>query len=176
MLTGQDLRDTAVSILEKLYSEIEIDFYQAGGHDQDALAQVRKSIDEFMKRVLDTDIAVNPEYTKMAELAAELVYFSYHHPQEFAELFSESAVEWNHDIDIRTVVGFDHLFTFYRCVCDDHDYCLDPSSDKPLLKLIDQVDTPVGSFGPNTLLGVLQDYRRTLGAESVPIVDPVFTS
>ncbi|MCS4088483.1 hypothetical protein [Rhizobium sp. BK176] len=173
MLAGQELKAHAVAILENLYPEIEIGFYQSGGHDKVALAHVRKSVDDFMKMVLDTEVAVNSEFTKMAELAAELVYLGYHYPDEFAEMFSESSRNWNRDIDIRTVGGFDHLFTFYRSVCDDHDYCLDPRSDKPLVKLMDQIGGPVRSFGPNKLLAALQEYRRCLAADPAPSVSPI---
>lgn len=162
MLVGQDLKDGAVAILENIYTEIEVGFYQSGGHDQALLEQARNVIDDFMMRVLDTDVAVNPGYTAMAEFAAEIVYFGYHHPDEFTEMFSESAVKWNHDIDIRTPSGICHLRTFFGSICDDHEYCLDPSSDTPLLKLISQVELPVRSFGPNRLLSLLQEYRGTL--------------
>lgn len=167
MLVGQDLKDNAVAILENLYAEIEVGFYQSGGYDQALLDQARRGIDEFVMQVLSADSALNPEYTAMAEFAAELVYFSYNHPSEFAEMFAESAVKWNRDIDIRTALGICHLLAFFGSVCDDHDYCLDPASDTPLLKLIDQVEVPVRSFGPNTLLHVLQEYRSTLVNEPV---------
>lgn len=162
MLVGQDLKDHAISILENVLPVIEIGYYEAGDYDQSALDEVRKSVGEFMSRVLETDIPINPEYTKKAELAAELVHFSYSHPDEFGEMFAESAVEWNHDIDIRTTSGFHHLLTFLGSICDDHSYCLDPASEKPLVKLIDQFEVPVRSFGPNTLLSAMQEYRNTL--------------
>lgn len=162
MLVGQDLKDSAIAILENLYAEMEVGFYQSGGHDQALLEQARKVIDDFMVRVLDADVAVNPGYTAMAEFASELVYFSYHHPDEFADMFSESAVKWNHDIDIRTPSGIYHLRTFFGSICDDHEYCLDRSSETPLFKLISQVELPVRSFGPNRLLAILQEYRGTL--------------
>jgi hypothetical protein len=168
MYVGQELKDHAVSILDNLYPEIEINFFQSGGYDMDVMSQVRECIKDFTKRVVDTHVVVNPSFTKMAELAAELVYFGYHHPSEFGEMFSESAREWNGDIDVRTAGGLDRLFTFYASVCDDHDYCLDPTSDKPLVKLLEQVKVPGSSFGPNKLLSALQDYRNTLAAELVP--------
>jgi hypothetical protein len=162
VLVGQNLKDHAISILENLFTEIEIGFYQVGGYDQTVLDDVQRSIDEFVLRILDTDISPNSEFTEMAEFAAELVYFSYHHPEEFSEMFAESAVKWNHDIDVRTAPGICHLLTFFQCIRDDHDYCLDPASKEPLLKLMDQVQLPVRSFGPNTLLFAMQHYRSTL--------------
>ncbi len=168
VLTGQDLKIDALEILGGMYAEIEISYYQTGQHRPGDLEAARAEIGRLNKTISSNDVAANPRHTKNNELAAELVHFSYRYPEEFAEIFSESEMNWDRDINIRTAHGLFALASFLRSICDDHSYCLDPASEIPRLKADWQFKHHVPLVNPNELLEALQGYRRRLGTTHSP--------
>lgn len=161
-LVAQELKDDALAILENLYPEIEIAYFQAGNYDETRLDAARAEIDRFQERILSKEVSINPNYVKTSELAAELVHFSYRYPEEFLAIFNESEI--TRDIDVRTVDGVFALGNFFSAIGDDHSYCLDPASDTPLLKGYWQFKSHVKLVNPKELLESLQAYRSDLEA------------
>ncbi len=158
--TGKELKDSAIAILENLFSEIEIALYQSGGYAPGALDGARETIETLQKAVLDEGKAVNPRYRSKAELAAELVFFAHTHPEHFAQVFQESEMIWHRDMDVRTPNGVFQLWSFFTQLCDDHSYGLDTSSEIPLLKGDWQFKSFQPLTGPEEVLKALQGYRR----------------
>lgn len=157
--TGVKLKESAIAILENLYPEIDIALYQSGGYAPGALDGARETIENLRKAVLDEGKAVNPRYQSKAELAAELVYFAYTHPEHFAQVFRESEMTWHRDMDARTPNGLFQMWSFYTQLCDDHSYGLDTSSEIPLLKGDWQFSAFQPLTGPEEVLSALQVYR-----------------
>jgi len=160
--SADELKDSAIAILENLYPEIEIALYQSGEYAPGALESAREAIEFFQKAVLDKEEGVNPRYRRMSELAAELVHFAHSHPEHFAKVFQESAMTWHRDMDVRTPNGIFQLWSFYTQICDDHSYSLDTSSDVPLLKGDWQFDTFKPLTGPDEIIAALQTYRGSV--------------
>lgn len=160
MITGKELKQVAKEILPKALEEARLAWYQAGNRDGKWLSNAEEVIKDLIVDI-DAPAPPNPRYSKMAELAAELVYMSWHHEDELSCTLGILKNDDCRKISIRDVKGLNRIYGFYKAVCDDHSYTLSALSDRPIITM-DDFDVLVS---PNSLLEELQKYRGELTAD-----------
>ena len=160
MITGIELKQEAKEILPKALEEARLAWYQAGNYDDKWLSNAEEVIKDLIVDI-DAPAPINPHYSKMAELAAELVYLSWHHEDELSCTLGILKNDDCRNISIRDVKGLNRIYGFYRAICDDHSYTLSALADKPIITM-DDFNVLIS---PNSLVEELQKYRAELMAE-----------
>lgn len=164
MITGEKLKQEAKDILPKALEEAKLAWYQDGNYD-DVWLKSAEEISAIFSSRIDAPTPPSPQYTRMAELAAELIYMSWHHEDELSNSLEVLKREPSDRISIRNIKGFSRIHDFYRAVCDDHEYSLDLSANGPIITMYGENDFTIT---PNSLIEALQNHREVLENASTP--------
>lgn len=166
MITGDELKQEAKAILPLALEEAKLAWYQAGNYNDDWLSSAEEIANLFVGRI-DALTPPNPQYTRMAELAAELIYMSWHHEEELSETLGLLKRVPSDNISVRDIRGICRIHDFYRAVIDDHEYSMKTVDEKPVVTWCDY-DNNWRTITPNILIEALQNYREELENASTP--------
>lgn len=164
METGESLKLEAKNILPIALEEAKLAWYQAGNYDDDWLTSAEEIAILFAKRI-DDHTPPSPQYTRMAELAAELIYMSWYHEEELSNSLEILKRKPSDRISVRDIKGLSRIHDFYRAVCDDHEYSLNLLGGGPIITICGENDVTIT---PNSLIEALQNYRELLENASTP--------
>lgn len=166
MITGDELKQEAKAILPLALEEAKLAWYQAGNYNDDWLTSAEE-ISHLFAAFIDAPTPPNPRYTRMAELAAELIYMSWYHEEELSYSLGLLKREPSDNISLRDIKGICRIHDFYRAVIDDHEYSLSSAADRPIVTWCDY-DNNETTINPNILIEALQHYREQLENASTP--------
>jgi hypothetical protein len=164
MITGEKLKQEAKDILPIALEEAKLAWYQDGNYDDVWLKSAEENSYNLIYHI-DAPTPPSPQYTRMSELSAELIYMSWHHEDELSNSLEVLKRDPSDRISIRDIKGFSRIHDFYRAVCDDHEYSLDTSGNGPVITICDE---NIFTITPNSLIEALQNHREVLENTSTP--------
>lgn len=98
--------------------------------------------------------APNPSYTNMGEAAACLILLAATDPAAYSGLVGP--ILGKNSADARTMGGLVFLDNFLRAISDDHNYALDESGPRQVVRTLNEVRVPSSSLTPQRMLDLLR--------------------
>jgi hypothetical protein len=155
-------KSLASVVLAGIRPEILSNMAADGSYSADKVVSVEDAIGDMRRIIESTDLPPNPKYHVMGDLVAELLLFSFNHPEHFSEIFDDSEIEWTKNIDICTADGLFKMHSLVRALGDDHSFALDQSGAVPKLVGDWQLGPKTTLVSPEELFVALARYRLSV--------------